>query len=214
MIRNILFDLGGVLYEIDPSRTRAALARLGRGQAFDQHDERAERDNRSEREFWSLVRRYERGQITTPDFYHALRSCLRVQSSDEEISRAWNAMLLGPIQAAHAVVEALPDGLRISLLSNTNELHHRAFTPACCALFRRFERCYFSYKLGLAKPDPLIFESVLEELNFSPRETLVVDDLPENLAAAQMCGTQVLWADSPAWPQQLLARLRSTGVEA
>jgi len=112
VIRNILFDLGGVLYEIAPARTRAALERLGRG-------------------------------------------------------------------------------------------------PACRAILSRFERCYYSYELGLAKPDPLIFERVLGELSFSSRETLVVDDVFENLAAAQMFGTQVLWASSPAWPQQLLARLRS-----
>lgn len=209
MIRNVLFDLGGVLYEIDPARTRAALERLGRGLACGQRDAQAHRSARGERQFWSLASRYERGQIATSDFYHAMRSCLGIESSDEEISHAWNAMLVGPSPAAHALLEALPAGLRISLLSNTNELHHRTFMPACRAILSRFERCYYSYELGLAKPDPLIFERVLGELSFSSRETLVVDDVFENLAAAQMFGTQVLWASSPAWPQQLLARLRS-----
>jgi putative hydrolase of the HAD superfamily len=206
MIRNILFDLGGVLYDIDPSRTRVALMQLVSSQANDPH---ALPDAQAlEQTIGALAGRYERGELSTLAFLQGLRSALQVQASDDQLAQAWNAMLIGPSHAALALLDALPQSLRLALLSNTSELHHRTFLPSCDALLRRFERCFYSFKLGHAKPDPILYERVLGELRFVPRETLVVDDLTENLAAAQRLGAQVLWVQSSAWPDQLVARLR------
>lgn len=212
MIRNILFDLGGVLYDIDPARTRVALTQLVRSQG---RREGAGQDAelRAEQALRTLAGRYERGQLTTPEFFQAFRRDLQVQASDEAITQAWNAMLIGPSPAALALFESLPDDLRLALLSNTNELHHHTFLPSCDVLFRRMERCFYSFQLGQAKPDPSLVARVLAELRVAPQETLVVDDLAENLAAAQDCGAQVLWVRSLAWPGELLSRLRSSSQD-
>ena len=98
------------------------------------------------------------------------------------------------------LIERLKTKHRIFLLSNTNIIHWEAYTgmikeqhKVCLSDF--FEKDYYSHDMGLRKPDPKIFTSVLEKEGLVPSETLFIDDLYANCEAAKSVGMQAHFLD-------------------
>ncbi len=175
-IKAIIFDLGGVLYRIDHSRTREAFAALGNEPDFSllsQH---------------RIFDEYDRGRISTPKFLQELRKFYKLNGTDEDMVVAWNALLLGIINKNVMLLQRLREKYPLYLLSNINELHHRAILPECAPLFEIFENKFFSYQLGMRKPDAEIYEAALQSIGYKPSETLFIDDAPQNIASARQQG--------------------------
>jgi len=178
-MRNLICDLGGVLYALDYSLTQGALSQLAREPVPFGLVGAAE-----------IFNQYDRGQDSTAQFRQALRQQYRLVGSDQAIDNAWNALLLYLIPERLGQIQQLKSHYRLALLSNINELHYAAVLPHCGELFGEFERCFFSYQLGLRKPEPEIFSLVLREMDFCPADTLFIDDSPEHIASAQRLGLQ------------------------
>ena len=181
----LIFDFGNVLIEIDPARSIKAFQTLG-----------AQADLHLDADFFHD---FETGAIKATEFRRALRSQLRWASADSSIDRAWNALLLEiPPRTLHVLRSLRAQGYRLALLSNTNPIHidevRRRLGPFGYGEFARcFERIFYSYEMGLRKPDPTIYAAVDRELGItSPAEVLFIDDNAANIASAAAYGWRTL----------------------
>ena len=181
----LIFDFGNVLIQIDPARSIEAFQTLG-----------AQADLHLDADFFQD---FETGAITAAEFRRALRSQLRWASADSRVDRAWNALLLEIPPKTLSVLRSLrAQGYRLALLSNTNPIHidevRRRLGPFAYGEFARcFERIFYSYEMGLRKPDPAIYAAVDRELGItSPAEVLFIDDNAANIASAAAYGWRTL----------------------
>jgi glucose-1-phosphatase len=179
-LRNLVFDLGGVLYAIDPPRTEHALADLRRPDAGPPARAAAQ----------DLFDRLELGVISPPDFRVALRQTLDLQAGDGELDAAWNALLLGVLPDRVADLSRWRQRYRLILLSNTNAIHQDQIREECGPLFGCFERLFFSQDMRMRKPDPEIYRQALQLAGMRPEESLFVDDVLQNVLGARQAGLQ------------------------
>ena len=199
LIRNIIFDLGGVILNIDPQLTVDAFRNLGWKDFFEEKNQPLNKDL-----FYNL----EMGQSTPEAFRENVRMNINFYVSDIEIDTAWSAMLLDIPAQRVRYLEGLRKNYNLYLLSNTNEIHranfHQKFEKNYgYSLFGLFERNFYSHEMGLRKPNPQIFVNALEEAGLVPGETLFIDDMKDNTDAAQTTGMKVLNIE----PGTLLERL-------
>lgn len=188
-INAIIFDLGGVILNIDYHRTIAAFRALGMAD-FDRHFTQLKQEH--------LFDLYETGQITNALFRQGLRPHLRPDVTDADIDAAWNAMLLDLPKHRLHLLRQLKNQHRTFLLSNTNAIHINEFHRQLHAshglmdLNDHFERVYFSFEMGMRKPDPAIFLRVCDENGLNPAETLFIDDSPQHVEGARVAGLKVI----------------------
>lgn len=190
--KNIIFDLGGVLLNIDYSLVTKAFLALGLTD-FDKLYSKAHQTK--------LFDLYEKGQISSEAFRNHVKTCFSIPIDDETIDKAWNAMLLDlPPERLH-LLQQLKTKHRIFLLSNTNDIHIQYInnylkeTFGIADLSGYFEKVYLSYEVGMRKPDAEIFELVLSENNLDPNETLFIDDSIQHIEGAKKLGIHTYWLD-------------------
>ena len=146
---------------------------------------------------------FEIGRISEFDFRENLRQVIGQNIEDDILDYCWNQLLLDI--PAHRLNELLKlrQQYTMVLLSNTNSIHTRVIHSrlqkvAGTSDFRKyFDRVYYSYEMNLAKPDPRIFQVVLDQNNFQPDSTLLVDDNGDNIQAASELGLQVFQVKQP-----------------
>ena len=183
-IRNIVFDLGGVLVDLDFKAAINGLQKAGFAnvkeqlQAFDRE---------------GIFQKFELGEMSADEFRSAIRENSTVSLTDEEVDGLWNAMLLEVPREKLELILHLRGKYMVYLLSNTNSIHwdyvcKNAFNYRGFRVNDYFEETFLSYEMHLAKPDKAIFEKVLEEANLLPEETLFVDDSEANCKAASELG--------------------------
>ena len=194
-IKNIIFDLGGVIVDLSVDKTIGSFSRLT-GLSH-QHVDGV---YTSAPEFLS----YEKGLMTDPEFRDLIRSLFRTEASDEEIDACWNAMILGLPTEKLELVYALHRQYNVYLLSNTNGIHidyvNKYLLPrgnGKVALDDYFHRAYYSHTMHKRKPDAEIFQQVLDECNLTPDETLFLDDNRDNVAGAKGVGIRAVHVDTP-----------------
>ncbi|HNQ12386.1 MAG TPA: HAD family phosphatase [Bacteroidia bacterium] len=184
-LKNIIFDLGGVLLKIDYERTAAAFVHLG-FYSFEQAYSQAKQNQ--------LFDRFEKGEISTEEFCETIRILSNKPLMNEEIKKAWNAMILEFPAARVDWLMAMKKHYRLFLLSNTNRIHVDAFTQLLDANFginmleSVFEKVYLSCDIGMRKPDAEIFEFVLNENKLQKDETLFIDDSIQHINGAKAIG--------------------------
>jgi epoxide hydrolase-like predicted phosphatase len=176
-IKNIIFDFGGVLYEINFDRTKDSLIKIS------EKPELLKKFN--SKEFADFPELFEMGKITSSEFLDKMRTTFSLNADDNIIINAWNALLLKPFNDALEVLQKLSEKYNLYLLSNTNEIHFQHFYPQTKEIFTLFKKYFLSYEIGLRKPDEEIFEYVIEDLKIEPQETLFIDDSKKNIIAAQ-----------------------------
>lgn len=176
-MKNIIFDLGGVLVGFDRQRSIDAFEQIGCGKVADYI-----RDHRTE----DLFYRIELGEISTHDFCEEVRQMTATNADDEAIIHAWN-VLLTPVteNRLQRLRELREKGHRLFLLSNTNDMHWQYCGHQ---LDGCFERVFLSYEMRLAKPDTAIFAEVLRQADIDAHDTLFIDDNADNIAAAASLG--------------------------
>ncbi|MBR5635186.1 MAG: HAD family phosphatase [Prevotella sp.] len=176
-MKNIIFDLGGVLVGFDRQRSIDAFERIGCGKVADYI-----RDHRTEDLFYLI----ELGEISTHDFCEEVRQMTATNADDEAIIHAWN-VLLTPVteNRLQRLRELREKGVRLFLLSNTNDMHWQYCGHQ---LDGCFERVFLSYEMRLAKPDTAIFAEVLRQADIDAHDTLFIDDNADNIAAAASLG--------------------------
>lgn len=182
-IETIIFDLGGVLYNINHSLTRQAILSLS------SKPTPIDFSLTTQNEVFNL---YESGRISSKEFRNELRSLFSISATDNEIDTAWNSMLLGLFPESVSIIQELKSRYRIALLSNINDIHFRAIEEECMPLFLELHDCFLSYTIGLRKPQPEIYNYVLNTMNIKPETTLFIDDAPQNINSAQNTGINTL----------------------
>lgn len=191
-IQNIIFDLGGVVIHLDTARTFKAFAQLG-----DITPDQAELLYNKDPMFLS----YERGGVTPAEFMEGVRHMLgRQQLSDEEVTEAWNSMLLHfPPENIELLRSLKQKGqYRLFMLSNTNVIHieevHRRLEKASGEpdFTNFFDKVYYSQEIGARKPDPEAYQVILDDWGLEPEETLFIDDNKANIRGAAALGIQTI----------------------
>lgn len=188
MTKNILFDLGGVLYRIDYSLSKQAFESLG----IDQFDRQF-----SQKQQNALFDKLEMGHLEPWQFVESMKSILP-KASEEQIISAWNAMLLGFTEQTIHLLKALSTEYTLFLLSNTNAIHIKQVEGELSDHFgissikSLFTKAYLSHEIGRRKPNKETFEWVLKDANITPQETFYIDDSVQHIESAKDIGIKTL----------------------
>lgn len=184
-INTIIFDLGGVLLNIDYHLTINKFKELGFsdfGNTFSQFKQS------------NISDLYETGKISSQEFYHHIVKNNEVLFAD--FKEAWNALLLDFPQKRYDLLSKLGEDFNLYLCSNTNEMHYNAFQEIVNQYEDVFEdlflKAYYSHKIELRKPSSAIFEYMLKENNLNPSEVLFLDDSIQHIEAAKGLGIKTI----------------------
>jgi putative hydrolase of the HAD superfamily len=186
-IKNIIFDLGGVILNIDFKKTNEAFHLLGL-EDFGKHI--------NQFHITDLFLHYETGQIDDIQFIDSVAKLADKPMAKEKVVEAWNALLLDFPPERINLLKKLKSQYRTFLLSNTNSIHLQEFqerlhNEQSVYLEDLFEKAYYSHVVKMRKPDAEIFHLVLQENNLEPSETLFIDDTASNFAEAEKLGIQI-----------------------
>jgi glucose-1-phosphatase len=192
-IKNIIFDLGGVILNIDYQLTSDAFKKIGFTD-FDSFYSQKEQSN-----IFDLL---ETGKISSENFIAEIRKHFPSENvSDAGILEAWNAMLLDLPMHRIELLHEVAKKYRIFLLSNTNQIHLEAFSKIITNAYGSdvlspcFEKVYLSHQIGDRKPNASCFDMVLNENQLIPEETLFIDDSIQHIKSAESCGIHALFLD-------------------
>lgn len=181
MIDTIIFDFGNVFINLSQEAPFDHMRKIGLVCWNEDLD--------------SLNKRYEKGKIDELDFFKGFQRYIPNRELDE-IREAWNSILLDFPLYRLEFLQKLSKKYRLFLLSNTDKTHIDKFEHKVGMTFSRefyqcFEKVYFSYEIGLRKPDPEIFSFIINRHNLEPQRTLFVDDNKHNTEVAANLGLQV-----------------------
>ncbi|MBC8033460.1 MAG: HAD family phosphatase [Chitinophagaceae bacterium] len=193
-IRNIIFDLGGVILDIDFKRTSDAFKALG-VQNFDALFSQFHAN--------PLFTDLECGRITKAEFVDTMKGYAGKELTEKQVIDAWNAILIHfPVQRIE-LLKKLRATHRTFLLSNTNAIHAEKFekmyrdTVGEGSFEDCFEKIYYSHNIGFRKPNKEAYEVVLNENALKPEETVFIDDTLPNIEAARALGITVVHLQPP-----------------
>lgn len=184
-IRNVIFDLGGVIINLDPQRTIQEFNKISR-LPFEELYSQA-----SQTELFNL---FDKGRISDFDFFAALRKEIGYDGAEIDLLYAWNAMLLDVPEERLDLLVKMKQNYNTFLLSNTCEPHISAFEGQLYIdhgvknFNDYFNEVYYSCRLGMRKPDKEIFEMVLKKNKLKPEETVFIDDSIQHVKGAGECG--------------------------
>jgi putative hydrolase of the HAD superfamily len=185
IIKNYIFDLGAVLLDIDFNKLKNAFENIGITDFDSQY---------SHLSASHLFENLEMGKISNDDFLISLQKQTPQNSTLPEIQTAWNAILLDFRIKSMEFVKALSKDYRVFLLSNTNAIHVAEINQLVRKQLQSnqlddfFEKAYYSFKVGMRKPNEDIFKYVLEDAGINPEESFFVDDAHPNITTAANMG--------------------------
>ena len=181
MIDTIIFDFGDIFINLDKEATISGLKKLGMTEWNSEFDR--------------LNLLFETGDISHEDFLKGFQEQLP-NASIEEILEAWNAVLLDFPLYRLEFLQMLSKKYRLFLLSNTDSIHIETFenksgTSFYSDFYQCFEKVYFSFEIGMRKPNPEVFKYLINKHELSPKRTLFVDDKKENTDSAAALGFHI-----------------------
>lgn len=184
----ILFDLGGVLIDIDYHATTSAFANLNVPNFDEIYSQALQTD---------LFDRFETGKISSQHFINLLLEKLPTRITPNEVVSAWNAMILDFQPKKITYLESLRSSHKISLLSNTNDIHmdkvrRKLKLVSDKSLEDYFDFTFLSQEIGYRKPEAATFQLVCETLNAKPNEILFIDDSEQHIIGAQQVGMNTI----------------------
>ena len=189
-VKNIIFDLGRVLLNLDFEASIKAFQELGL-----QTDVLDNKQAYSDPVFYEL----EVGKISPGEFCERVRKVLKnPDATDLQIENAWYAMILDIPASRVKVVQELSKTYNIYLFSNTNQIHidrlHQAFKAEFGFDFPSlFVKDYYSHEIHERKPDLISYKKVIELSGVNPEESIFIDDLEKNIIGAQQSGLITFW---------------------
>lgn len=194
-IKNIIFDLGDVIINIDVPLAAKSFAEL----TGKPHEEitRLFKDH----EVFGL---FETGKIDEAGFRNLIRTVIQEAHWDDSIiDKAWNSLLLDIPKERIELLKTLSQQYRLFLLSNTSSIH---ITEVNGILGREhgveklddlFEKLFLSYEMGIMKPDAAIYHQVLADAGILAEETLFLDDNADNIQSAGTVGIHTIHVQKP-----------------
>ncbi len=185
LVKNIIFDLGGVFLNIDYNRTKTEFEKLGVSN-FDQLF--------SQKQQTPLFDKFETGVIDEDEFFQEIQKEIP-KSNTEQIRFAWNSMLGQLKTEEFELLQSIQNHYNICLLSNTNYVHLQWIKyniPQYQNFEKLFQKTFYSHEIGLRKPNTEAFEFVLKKMNWNPSDTLFIDDTYQHTVGALSVGIQSL----------------------
>lgn len=198
MVEALVFDLGGVLIDIDFGRAFAAwgaaagvppatiAARFSVDDACCAH---------------------ERGELDDPAYFAHLRRTLGIALADDAMRAGWNAIIGQPMPGIEPLVRELAGRRPLYVFSNTNPAHIAHFTPRFASLLRHFRHIFTSCDLGRRKPEPEAFARLASRIGTPASQLAFFDDVAENVAGARNAGLQAFRVASAAEVRAISADL-------
>jgi glucose-1-phosphatase len=188
-IKNLIFDLGGVILDLSINSTLQSFADLS---GID--------PARVKQLFIDSpgFEAYEKGEITDSEFRDFVRKLYDIDAPDDVLDSCWNAMLVNIPLEKLQLLETLKKTHNVFLLSNTNDIHVHYINST---LLRRvtqrsledfFHRAYYSHTMKMRKPDAEIFQKVLDLEKLNPHQTLFLDDNEANIQGASKLGIKTV----------------------
>ncbi len=184
-IKNIIFDLGGVILDIDETIVYKELEKMGISTSELAHS----------KEFIDIMSKFDTGIYTAPTFRKKTKTLLgQEKMTDQRFDAIWNAMLLDIPRERIEAIEKVKKHYKIFLMSNSNVIHYDLYVRDLQLRFgyhefdELFNKSYFSFAEHLEKPDPRFFELILDHEGLSPEETLFIDDTAANIEVAKSLG--------------------------
>ena len=184
-IKSIIFDLGGVILNLNYSKTEDEFKKIG---------------VLNFKEFYSQKKQtllfddFEKGKIKPEDFISSFKESENLKIKEIDFINAWNAMLLEiPIEKLQ-FIDSLKKDYKIILLSNTNEIHIKKFEDDLKKnnmleqFYKCFDKMYYSSRMGKRKPEENCFNQVLEENGLIAENTLFIDDSIQHIEGAKKAG--------------------------
>lgn len=208
MIKNIVFDFGGVLFDLSWKQAVRRFKAIGLADAEQRLDRFHQR---------GIFEQLESGLLSTDDFLQELGQLCHRSLSYDEVLHAWLGYVGAPMDEAklNTLDQLRAEGYRTFLLSNTNPFvqawaEGRDFCLSHRPLSSYLEKCYTSYEVRIMKPDPAIFQFMLRDADILPDETIFLDDSPANIAAAESQGIHTLLVEkNGSWESSLREAIRS-----
>jgi FMN phosphatase YigB (HAD superfamily) len=188
-IKNIIFDLGGILLKVNYQKTQDAFVKLG----ITNFDEYYRQDFVS-RPFEQI----EVGDILPEEFYEGIRNITNTKIADADLENAWNAMLGEFWLDRLEWLDEINKQYNVYLFSNTNQIHYDCFqniyeqTNPKHKFSDYFTKDYYSQILKLRKPNIESYQAILKEQNLEAQETLFIDDTLKNIEGAELAGLKIL----------------------
>lgn len=188
LTRAVLFDLGGVVIDVDFARPltvwqpHSRLSADALRAAFRQDEP---------------YLRHETGALSPDGFLAHLREVLALDCDADTVRAGFNAMLVAEIDEAVRLLDAIRPDVRRYAISNTNAIHVAEIERAFPALLPRFDRVFVSHEIGHRKPHPEAFRHVLDAIGVPAPQALLFDDLRPNVEAARAIGMQVVQVSGP-----------------
>lgn len=192
--KNIFFDLGGVLFNIDLMGTLRRFCDLGMPLPADFLDGGTKtlaglpKDTHP---FFKMIHEVDLGHIRREEFLRIMHTQCRPDVTDEEILDAYCSMISVPVSRLQ-LMQRLRKDYKVYLLSNIGDVHWdyvlRTTREMGYPMDECFDHCFCSFQLGVSKPDPTIFQRVIAESGVDPAESLYIDDFDDNIAAGKAAG--------------------------
>ena len=191
-VKVLLFDLGGVIIDIDPSNTINTLRSLSKNSSnnFSGLDYRYSKEKSP---LLQVFFEYEKGNISNSVFRDGIRKIGDIDASDSQIDSIWNSVIVKIYRDLLDIIFSLRSRFKIMILSNTNSIHKTYFNHLVVKMYGKsfdklFDMVFYSYELGTRKPEKTIYQKVLDDSHFEGRDILFFDDMRENLEASEMVG--------------------------
>ena len=182
-IKALLFDMGGVVLEVDFEKVFRAWASMSTLNEM-QIKSRFIMD-----EQYQL---HERGLIEAPVFFEHLRQSLQLTGTDHEMTTAWNAIFGSQITASLDAIDAVRKKIPTYGFTNTNRTHQLYWEHHFPRIQNTFEKLFVSSEIGLRKPEAEAFKFILNDISVKPNELLFFDDSLENIEGAKRLGIQTV----------------------
>jgi len=184
-IKNIIFDLGGVIIDLDINSTISEFNKISRIPFERLYTQAKQMD---------LFNLLDKGKISNTEFFKNLKKEIYYPGNENDLIDPWNAMLLDVPEKRLDVLVQAKQNYNTFLLSNTNEPHitkfeHDLYVQHGVKNFEDyFDKVYYSCRVRMRKPDKEIFEMVLNENDLDPLETIFIDDSVQHVQGAGECG--------------------------
>ena len=191
--KNIFFDLGGVLFNIDLQRALTALAALGVPVLVSNDADQKPLSGLpvGEHPMFQLIHEVDLGHVRKPQFLEVMHRICRPDVTDQQILDAYCTMISVPASRL-ALMQKLRKKYNVYLLSNIGDVHWeyvlRVTRELGYPMDECFDHCFCSFELGVSKPDSAIFQRVIAESGVNPAESLYIDDFDDNIAAGAAAG--------------------------
>jgi glucose-1-phosphatase len=197
--RAVLFDLGGVVLDIDFDRALAS---------WQPHSRLPAERLRELFAFDEPFRHHETGRLDDAGYFAHLRQLLALDCDPAQVEAGFNAIFIAEIRETVALLASLRGRIPCHAISNTNPAHVRHMRRAFPGLLDRFDHVFTSHEIGHRKPQPESFLHVLQAIGLPAPQVLLFDDLQPNVQAARALGLQAVLVRSPEDVRAALAARR------